>query len=414
MYWNRIKWIMVASCGALIVLVWLQFRWLQHSKELLEEQFDHKVSMAMCSAVETMAQNQNGIPVDSCAKHQRPNCCRNDSDSRDLLHDPSLESALNQALAFYQIRLPYQVSIIDKDSLADSTLMPPYACSLNPLLSDDEQLLNLTFPTKVDFLLKQMRFMLGSSIFIVLAISLIFLAANYYLIQQKKLSERNLDFFNNMAHEFKTPLTNITLASRMLGRKQPELADNQFLAVIHREGQHLLQQVDRVLHLASFDHNQQTLQNEPLHLGALIQEVVTDMAPSIREKKATISVELDPDLPLINGDRLHLSNAFRNLIDNALKYCTAAPDLQIRVNTSPTPGNIQVVLEDNGIGISEHDLPHVFEKFQRVGQSAAAGFDGFGLGLAYVKKIVELHRGAIQVASQLQQGTRFSLTFPTA
>ena len=253
--------------------------------------------------------------------------------------------------------------------------------------------------------------MIGSSILILGVILLVFFAASYHLLKQKRLADQNLDFFNHMAHEFKTPLTNIKLAAGLLGRKKPELKEDRILQVISKESNELIHQIERFLQMASLEYNNNPLQRQSLQLEALIQEVIDDLTPSIKEKNAVVELETRGTLPPIFGDALHLRNAFRNLIDNALKYCEATPDIHILLEVGKDH-QIQVDIRDNGVGIGEQEFANIFKAFNRGEETAAKKFKGFGLGLAYVKKIVDLHQGAIVVASELKQGTCFSMSFP--
>jgi len=388
--------------------VLLQAQWLFHSKNLIEEQFNQKTSLALCMAVTELSDGPK-----SCIAAP-------ESDFAGILTTPLLTTvppqseeetvrkALDGSLAFYDIHLPYQIEIFDKKNTCASEDLPS-CCSMGAIAGYNDHMLKIIFPTRTQFILGQMGFMIGSSIFILLFVTTVFGLATYYLIQQKKIGERNKDFFNNMAHEFKTPLTNIILANNLLTKKEPQLQQNKFLNITKKEANKLIHQVERVLYLAKMEQGNYPLKKEKLNLYQILEEIIDDMAIQINKKEATIHLQI-PDNITVIGDRFHLSNAFRNIIDNALKYATLLPE--ITITSKEKEKGILLLFKDNGIGIAKSEQAVIFDKFQRVGTGNIHNQKGFGLGLAYVKKVVELHQGFIHIISDLNKGSRFDLFLP--
>ncbi len=406
--WNKVNAVIAGATLALSALVLLQAQWLFHSKNLIEEQFNQKVSMALCMAVTELSDGPK-----TCIANPEPDFTSMLTANLVTTLPPQSEEnnvrkALDKALAFYDIHLPYETEIFDeKNTCADENL--PSCCSLGAIAGYNDQMLNITFPTRTQFILGQMGFMIGSSIFILLFVTTVFGLATYYLIQQKKIGERNKDFFNNMAHEFKTPLTNIILANNLLTKKKPQLRNNTFLNITKKEANKLIHQVERVLYLAKMEQGNYPLKKEKLNLYQLLEEIIDDMAIQIDKKEAAIHLNISPDITVI-GDRFHLSNAFRNIIDNALKYATLVPE--ITITSKEKEKGILLLFKDNGIGIAKSEQAVIFDKFQRVGTGNIHNHKGFGLGLAYVKKVVELHQGFIHIISDLNKGSRFDLFLP--
>lgn len=405
---DKIPLIICASCLALIALVLFQVQWMQHSRVLLEEQFNNKVAMALCSAVESLKEDPAGQEAKrSCilTGTQTASCCQ---ELEALASSQSMQKALDDAFDFYKIPLNYQAGI--QPRISPEEAVPPNSCSLEPLLESNQHLLSVEFPDKEEYVLEKMGFMLGASILILIFISLVFLLANYTLIRQKRAREQNADFFNHMAHEFRTPLTNIALASRLLGKAKPGLEESRFFQVIQRENQQMMERVEHVLHLAEMENGASAIKQEEVNLEGLLRQSIQDMDMRIQASNARVLLSSEITNPFVMGDAFHLANAFRNLIDNALKYARETPEVCISISRNRE--HIQVSFQDNGVGISPEGKSFIFKKFRRLPCDGQKTEKGFGLGLSYVKRIVEMHKGMIRVASEMGKGSQFELAFP--
>ena len=393
MNFSKINPILLASTLAVIALIFIQVRWMQKSHDLLEEQFNNRVKTALCSAVESLDNNTSIQLQNNCVKVK--GVTENNIDELNL--------ALSRSLSFYDIDLPFQIELSKEKAACDML-----SCSVSPLENGTE-MVTVDFPDKERYIFSKMGFMLVMSIIILLFVLAVLLAANRALFRQKRISEINIDFFNNLAHEFRTPLTSIKLATSLFKKKQPLLADNKFIHIIRRESEQLSGQVDRVLHLAKMERNEYQLEKEPIQIEELITATIQEMEMHIKAKNAQITIEKE-SVGWIEGDRFHLKNAFRNLIDNALKYSKGEPIIHIHLKNHPK--GIQVIFQDNGVGISKNDQELVFDKYHRVKTGNPHEQKGFGLGLAYVKMIIERHQGIVQLVSELKVGSRFDLFFP--
>lgn len=406
---NHISWLIAAAALGILALIGFQVIWMQHSRKLLDEQFNNRVNMALCSTVEKIAANQAcSDSLRACCTLAGNTACRQ-QDLEQMLQQPEVEATLAEALHFYQIDLPYKVQVTRNDSTACSDALP-FSCSLQPLLADDEHLLQLVFEGKTSYYLHKMGFMIASSVAILLFLCIIFGLATWHLLRQKRLSDRNRDFFNHITHEFRTPLTNIRLAGNMMARKSPGLHDNPYLGIIRRECDQLTHQVENVLYLASLEKGDYQLQKTPVDLKSLAQEVVAGMELQMQERGAKVNIESSAPACTIEGDTFHIGNAFRNLLDNALKYTKKQPEVYI--GFYPAESGWRVSFTDNGIGLGAKNRRKIFQKFHRCEEALCSGEKGFGLGLAYVKKIVEMHRGQVSVISESGKGARFDLYFP--
>lgn len=404
---NKTTWMIGASCLALVLLLLFQVNWLRHSRQLIEEQFDQKVTMAICSAVESLGSMDNISPEQaaSCRKMDE-NCfasCLSGTHSEAEMHD-----ALAVALHRYDIDLGFKFNVVNSKIPG---LTPTTFCSNETPLTLNNQAVHVSFSDKEKYIIQKMGFMTGSSIFILLFVSSMLMMTLMKFIRQKQLNELSVEFFNNMAHEFRTPLTNMHLALNLLNKRNPETADSKYVQILKGENKRLLQQVERMLHVAKLERGEYQLEVEDIDLEVLVQEVVGDMNIQLAEKDGRISIHSESVKPIhIQGDRLHLSNSIRNIIDNALKYCEQKPCISIQINQNEQFAYIN--FQDNGIGISSQHRRLVFEKFQRGLRGDVQNEKGFGLGLAYVKSVIERHGGSIRLESEVNQGSRFFLSLP--
>lgn len=387
---------------------------MRYSRHLSEEIFNRQVSMALCSAVEASGgQLCSGTALScdqGCPDTGIPALAGT------LALDTTFKANLGRALKEQGIDLDFYIPVPDgavSQILAQGEFQQPPQCTMMVTASDSldaTKFTELNFPGKETFMLGKMRFMIIAFVLILLFTAVVLWYANWSLVKQKRLLETNVDFFNNMAHEFRTPLTNVSLATNLLVKKHKDLKDNQIVDIIRRENSKLLAQVERVLHLARMENGDYSLQKEQVNLKALVQSVCEEMGMQIEERGASVEVDGIPDTFEVFGDRLHLGNVFRNLLDNALKYSCAHPE--IRISAQEHAEGVLIWVQDNGIGIPDGQCGHIFEKFQRANQGNLHEQKGFGLGLAYVKSMVELHKGFIRVSSELNKGSRFEVFLP--
>lgn len=268
------------------------------------------------------------------------------------------------------------------------------------------------FPNRVAHITNQMGIWSFSSVVLLLVI-VFFAYTLFVILKQKRLSEIQKDFINNMTHEFKTPIATIAVSTEVL--KDPQIVHQperllNYMTIIEKENMRLKQQVERVLQMARLDKEDIGLKKENLSVHNIIQDSLKHSSVALQEKKGNVGLELSADEPAIEGDKLHLTNVFNNLFDNAIKYCKSTPSLIVR--TTNEQGGIAIEVEDNGIGIAQENLKRVFQKFYRVPTGNLHDVKGFGLGLSYVKTVVEAHHGKISLTSELGRGSIFRIYLP--
>lgn len=224
------------------------------------------------------------------------------------------------------------------------------------------------------------------------------------------------DFINNMTHEFKTPISTISLAAQMLQDQSVSKSPAMFAklsGVIGSETKRLRFQVDKVLQISMFDDkNTAALKMKELDANELISGIVNTFAVKVEQNGGTIVSHLDADDPFIYVDEMHFTNVVFNLMDNAMKYKRQDVPMSMEIRTWNNNGKFMLSVKDNGIGISRDNLKKIFDKFYRVHTGNVHDVKGFGLGLAYVKQIVQAHRGTIRAESELGAGTTFVIVLP--
>ncbi len=402
--------ILAVSATGLMALIVMQLIWMRHSWQLSEQIFSQRVSMALCSSIESY-QDGTWCAGDKCTIRNKTQGLGMKEAAIlpvNMVDKPEFRSVLDKSLMFYQIDLNYVLNLsAEKKCGPDSYQTTVFL----PELGGKEAYLGISFPDKQKFLLGGMNLMVLTSALILVFITVVLLFVNWALVKQRRLLKTNVDFFNNMAHEFRTPLSNIRLAVSMLVRKNEGLKDNPLVEVVRLENTRLLEEVERVLHLAKTESGDYALEKEVIDLKGLLQSALKSLTLVVADRGATITLEEIPEDLQVSGDRQHLCNVFRNLLDNALKYTRELP--LIRIFARPEAQGVVIVIQDNGIGIPLAQREMIFEKFQRVHQGNQHDRKGFGLGLAYVKNMIELHKGSVRVLSEENRGSRFEVYLPT-
>lgn len=274
--------------------------------------------------------------------------------------------------------------------------------------------LRVYFPTLQNYIYSSVRFIIPSIIFtIFLLIS--FILTLYIIFRQKKVSEVKNDFINNMTHEFKTPISTISLAAQMLNdpavTKSPQMFQH-ISGVISDETKRLRFQVEKVLQMSMFERNANNMKLKETDANELIAGVVKTFTLKVESCGGTVDARLDAANPFVMADEMHFTNVIFNLLDNAVKYRKQDANLHLEVVTWNEIGKLFVSISDNGIGISKENLKKIFEKFYRVHTGNLHDVKGFGLGLAYVRKVIQDHKGTIRAESEVGTGTKFIISLP--
>ena len=330
---------------------------------------------------------------------------------RNELEESGLKIPFNFSVTNNRGQLIYTTNKFEKESpknLYSQTLFPNTGSPLR---------LNVEFPQKNKYIFSSVRFIIPTLIFTVILL-IVFLITIIMAFRQKKLSEIKTDFIHNMTHELKTPISTISLASQMLNDasvRKSEASLNRLAGVISDETKRLQFQVEKVLQMSVFDNSDASVKLTETDANLVIQNVVDTFKIKVEKFGGTITTQLNAENSFVNVDQMHFTNIIHNLLDNAVKYRDEdrAPVLAIKT-FNPNETTLQIKVKDNGMGIKKEDLKRIFEKFYRVPTGNRHDVKGFGLGLAYVKKMVEIFKGSISVESDYGRGSTFIITLPLA
>jgi two-component system phosphate regulon sensor histidine kinase PhoR len=332
-----------------------------------------------------------------------------------------IDSLILKELADKGVKLPYSFGI-QSSSLKWTYLSSPeiktqkavFEADLFPNdLHPSKNVLKIYFPDSGTFIWQTMGLSLAGSGLLLLVMIGCFYFAVLTILRQKKLALVKNDFINNMTHEFKTPITSISLATQLL---QEELKPGKnesmlrYLGIIKDENTRLGQQVERVLQTAQMEKEEISLKWKKVDIGGLIHQVAEINGPLIDSVNGSLKLHLENMPSSMEMDEVHISNVLNNLIDNAVKYSPSNPEISITAR--PQDQGISIQVEDKGLGMPKEALQSIFDPFYRVPTGNVHNVKGFGLGLSYVKKIVEAHGGKVHVKSKLGEGSTFEIYLP--
>ncbi len=408
--------IIVIATLSHIGIVVTQLYWVRKAIDLKEEQFTNSVRLALKSVSNHLV-NFYCFPTGSPEDEHTFNCKVEDI-------DPAfLRKAIWEEFGCMKINEEFDYGIIDTQQkvLLDGSFehypseLPQvlHAIPLTGFEHSDRHMLVVYFPKQTSMIMKQMVVWLGLSALFIIVLILSFYFTIIFFLRQKKLSEMKSDFVNNMTHEFKTPISTISLASEMLMNKKiqqdPEKAA-RYAKVIYDENARLQSQVEEVLRIALLDKGEIKIKNKEVDVHKLITKTVHSFNLTVKQRNGMIQTIFYARKFILSVDRDHVRNVLSNLIDNAIKYSPEAPEISITTRNNNT--GIIISVEDKGIGISHKNQKDIFKKLYRVPTGNIHNEKGFGLGLYYVKSIVEMHGGNVKLSSEPGKGSRFDVFLP--
>jgi len=410
---SRTKIFIVISSISLIILLVIQVNWILHTAKIKEDLFNEKANMVLSKTTEAIRSDEQACKeIGACAVENNEGVAA--KLGKNEIH--KIDSLFKYYMKFYNFYIDYTFEVVkpkvksnNETSFSNNIFNKP----LQNLVGNNGVELKLIFPEKKQFIIAEMGTLFITSVILILVVFVLFWRTILSLLKEKKIWEHTTDFLNNMTHEFKTPLTNIALASKMLLKdstnKQPDKIKH-YSEIILEENEKLNLQIEQVLSMTALERGEIPLQKMELDFHQLINDTLKCIGIQIENQQGNIKLNLLAEIFVISGDKTHLTNALCNLIDNAIKYANEKPD--ITIHTYNRGKFLVIEVSDNGIGIEKEYQKKVFDKFFRIPTGDIHNVKGFGLGLAYVKKIVEIHQGIIEIKSEPNKGTIFTISLP--
>ncbi len=408
--------LIILGALSIIVLFSTQYFWAKQSQQYENKQFNQKVEIALTNIgkrleiinkskvskfhpIEQIDYNKFVVKIDD---HVQPKL---------------LGALVKNEFRRYSIKEKYNIAIYD--CFNDSVVYTTATDSIVRISSKESDMkwdinthnFGIIFPDRSEAV-NDLNIWLIASI-VPLVVMIFFAFAIYIIIRQKKLDEIKTDFINNMTHELKTPISTISLSSEVL--MNPAMAgapekQQRYAKIIYDENQRLKGLVEKVLQMAFFEKKDFELKKEETNLHHIIQQAANRFELALKQKAGNLNLALEAENADYKADATHLTNVISNLIDNAIKYCNKPPE--ITISTSIQNNYITIKVKDNGIGMSKEELKNIFAKFYRISTGNIHTTKGFGIGLNYVKFIVEEHKGTVEVESKLNEGSTFSIKLP--
>lgn len=408
----QIRLVVVLGVFAILGIISVQVYWLRKAYDIKERQFNETIHTALQHVAENLASSNGG----NLSNEDIVNQLSSDYfvvNINDVIDANTLEYYLKNEFEKFQINLDFEYAIYDCKS--DKMVYGNYVkieeknnhkATVNlPTYNEFNYYFGVYLPTKSNFVINNLRLSIVFSLILLLAV-VFFAYAIYVILQQKRLSELQTDFINNMTHEFKTPISSIALSSEAMMKNElvkndPRLSN--YTRIVKEQAERLNLQVEKVLQIAQLQTNELDLYLETLNLQELIEGVIRSTNVNYEKLGGKITFENKVGLLTVNADKMHLTNILHNLLDNSLKYNENVPEVTMILTKKEE--KIQLEIKDNGIGIEEKYLKQVFDKFYRIPTGNVHNVKGFGLGLYYVKQVIKKHKWKINIKSELAKGT---------
>lgn len=407
----------VSVVAAMVGLLIIQVTWLKDSITMQEAIFAKGVNLALKQTAQNMASDealntamQNSIAKDSSINYK-------EVFTQDIIY--RLDSTLQKELQFYHINLDFHFILINGDDtlslernakIKNEELFHQSFASPYP---DTDIDLAIHFPGRSSFIMKRVGIMFVTSVLLILFTIISIIAILYLYRKERSFAQQVKDMIGNLTHEFMTPISSISLAGNLILSRSQKLGDqpiSQFATAIKEENRKLQVQVTRLIQLAAVEDSGFEYHKTPMDIHQILKEAVQEMAFQFKQSGAEIHDNYSAQYPVVMADSSYFKDVFVNILSNSIKYSHDHP--VIYIETKNSDGKVFISISDNGIGIPSHEFKHIFEKYYRISTGDMHNVKGFGLGLFYVKTVVNAHQGTINVKSEPNKGSTFIITLP--
>lgn len=414
----RIRWVIVLGAISMLGIALSQIYWVNRAMDITEKELDQTLNVALLRVAEDMAKLNDHVlanpnPVGQLSSNYFVVAQNDKIDANILEHYISNEFRKRKLFMDYEYgiydcssdKMVYGNYVGTRDSKKITTELPKW--------EDNIYYFGVRLPERQAYIFGELKVWMISTI-IVLMVLLLFAYSLFIILKQKRLSEVQKDFVNTMTHEFKTPLSTIAISANVLAESDIVKVDKRLIKyteIIQEENNQLTKQVEKLLQMTDLEKEKIILKLETIDLNELLNKVAHHFELKINERDGSLKMRLEARPNIIRADKVHLTNILYNLIDNAIKYSPEIVDINIETRTE---NNILIVeITDKGLGIAKENQSKIFHKFYRVPTGNVHDVKGFGLGLSYVKKLVQTHKWKINATSELGKGSTFTIEIPT-
>ncbi len=416
MNYKKLKLLSYISAISLLGIIITQSLWLRKTMLVAEHQFNHRANQMLSDVVEELQTYAD------TSKHVQDHIQSNNLCIFDVVDTLLLKDLIKKYANYHQLDSTYTYGLVVSSSeeilLSANGFKPAqehdaYKACLSCIWKEEYIHLSVFFPTKESNIFGKLTLWVGFSGLFLLTTVAAFIYILLGFFKQKRITEIKNDFINNMTHELKTPLSTISVASEVLMNLKVDdekNRTNKYSTIIFNENQRMRKLVDQVLNVATIERGVLSIEKEEIDINNTIYQVVESFCFETCSKPINVDYKFIDGNIEVKADKLHIRNILNNLVDNAVKYSGEQPKIQI--TTQKTDGYCKISVADNGKGIPKEALPKVFDKFYRVPSGNIHNVKGFGLGLYYVKTMVESHNGKIKIHSQVNKGTTVSILLP--
>lgn len=418
---STIRLIIALATFSIVGIMVTQVYWVRRAFDMKEKQFHQTIHVALREVAQKIAViNQHTVKPVSITQLSSDYFVVN---VNDVIDANVLEHLLKEAFAQRELSIEYEYGIYDCSTdkmvygnyVSSKPKAPPTLRTKLPKYDQYVYYFGIRFPNKATYLASQMDIWIFSS-FILLIVTIFFSYTLFAILRQKRLSEVQRDFINNMTHELKTPISTIAVTADLLTNPQVLAQQDRVLSytqIIKNENARLQNQIEKVLQSARMDREKLALNLGQIDLHELIQEVLASFRLKVQQLGGNIETQLQAGQAQIQADKEHLTNILYNLLDNAIKYSPSVPEIIVSTQNQTGKKNMLICsVQDQGIGIKKEYHKKIFEKFFRVPTGNIHNVKGFGLGLDYVKKIVDAHQWKLSLQSEEDKGSRFEILIP--
>ena len=412
--------VVIFGAIAIIGIIAIQVHLLMRTWDEKEQEFHEKVVIALTNVADTFEKMGSSLPAYDFIKPITSNYYV--VNVNDVINPNNLDFFLRKELEELQEDFEYRIYDCETQEMVFGNFIS-YSNTINsidtselkkeklPLLNELNYYFGVRFPNRTSEIFSSMRLTIVFAVILFFTM-LFFIYSISIILRQKRLSEMQKDFINNMTHEFKTPISTIKISSDVFLNNSQIKEDKrlfQYAQIIQEQNERLNNQVEKVLQLARIERDNFKLNLEQINLHEILINILPSVEMKIQEKGGQLTNNLAAENISLKADKFHLTNILHNVLDNAIKYCKEAPTIEVKTENIRNKPCIKIV--DQGIGIAKEHLPKVFNKFYRVPTGNIHNVKGFGLGLFYIKNICEAHGWRLHLNSEEGKGTEVAIYF---